>query len=65
MYLTWGGGIQTSNLGREANLSFCLGECPMFQKYWWWAQSNGSFWGKKQKTNKTVHPSLINRSITI
>jgi hypothetical protein len=31
-------------------LGFYIGQCPMFQKYWRWADECGSFWGKKEKT---------------
>jgi hypothetical protein len=36
--------------GREAYLSFYVGECQRFQKYWWWANQMTHFkeeWGKK------------------
>jgi hypothetical protein len=32
------------------------GECTMFQNYWWWGQSNGSF-KKKSNTKLWGHPS--------
>jgi hypothetical protein len=49
---------------REAYLGFYVGECPRFQKYWWWANQMAHFKeeGGKKKTYWCIHPSLINRS---
>ncbi len=44
-----------SILGREACLRFSVGQCPMFQKYWRWANQGGSFSKRKGKT-PGVHP---------
>jgi hypothetical protein len=40
-----------------------LGECPMLQKYWWWANQVAPTKGGKNKL--WVHPTLINRNMKI
>jgi hypothetical protein len=51
-----------SILGREACLGFSVGQCPMFQKYWRWANQCGSFSKRKGKTPGVHPPLLINSS---
>jgi hypothetical protein len=39
-----------SILRTKANLDFYVGECPMFEKYWWWANQMVPL--KKMKTKE-------------
>jgi hypothetical protein len=45
-----------SILGREAYVGFYVGECPMFQKYWRWANQMTPL---KKITMDTPHHQLI------
>jgi hypothetical protein len=36
-YITFKRGVCFYFGGKEAYLGFYVGECPMFHKYWWWA----------------------------
>jgi hypothetical protein len=43
MHLVWGG---------KHYLGFYVGEFPMYQKYWWWANQMAPFGEKKTKKQK-------------
>jgi hypothetical protein len=55
---SWAFIYKTIKVGwREPHTCFYFGQCPMFQKNWWWANKSGSFQLKKKLW---VHTQLIN-----
>jgi hypothetical protein len=52
---------QTTILQRGKHIS--VGECPMFQKCWWWPNQIASFKTKQGKTNCGCTPSLTNKKL--